>query len=421
MKEPKIRFKGFSGEWKTVPFFDTFEALKNNSLSRAELSDSGNVMNIHYGDVLIKYGECVDVSKDVDTFVSNNEVAKKLHQTCAIKNGDIIFADAAEDNTVGKCTEVILHDEKVVSGLHTIPVRPKMEFASKYLGFYLNSDSYHNQLLPHIQGTKISSISKRALNQTEVSYPIKDEQQTVGTYFQHLDSLIQSTTNKIESLKQVKAASLQSMFPQEGETKPRVRFKGFEGEWKMVAFANFAKIHRGLTYTPNNIVEKGVRVLRSSNIDEEVFVTSNNDVFVTPNCINICYAKDGDILITAANGSPRLVGKHAIIRNIGSSPVVAGGFMYLVTSHESEFLNASMSSNWYWKFLKIGVAGGNGSIGNLNRNNLEETKFPIPNLKDERDMIASYFTSLDSQITLQTQRLEKLKQIKSACLDNMFV
>ena len=101
--------------------------------------------------------------------------------------------------------------------------------------------------------------------------------------------------------------------------------------------------------------------------------------------------------------------------------MVAGGFMYLVTSQESEFLNASMSSNWYYRFLKTGVAGGNGSIGNLSRNDLMEAEFLIPIQKEERNMLADYFTSLDSQIILQTQRLEKLKQIKSACLDNMFV
>ena len=234
MKEPKIRFKGFSGEWEETPFSETFDFLKNNSLSRAELSDSGEVMNIHYGDVLIKYGECVDVIKEVETFVKDEEVAKKLHQSCAIKNGDVIFADAAEDNTVGKCSEVIANEnDAIVSGLHTIACRPKKDFAPMYLGYYLNSNAYHDQLLPHIQGTKISSISKKAISQTEISSPIyKNEQQSVASYFQHLDSLIQSTTKKIESLKQVKAASLQSMFPQEGETTPRVRFKGFEGEWE---------------------------------------------------------------------------------------------------------------------------------------------------------------------------------------------
>ena len=80
-----------------------------------------------------------------------------------------------------------------------------------------------------------------------------------------------------------------------------------------------------------------------------------------------------------------------------------------------------MSSSWYSQFLKVGVAGGNGAIGNLNKQDLEDCELLIPNKKEERNHIASYFTSLDRQITLQSKRLEKLKQIKAACLDNMFV
>ena len=99
------------------------------------MSANGSVYNIHYGDVLITYNECVEIDKEVKTFVKDVEVARKLYQSCAIKNGDIIFADAAEDNTVGKCTEVIARDaDAIVSGLHTIPCRPKREFVSRYLG-----------------------------------------------------------------------------------------------------------------------------------------------------------------------------------------------------------------------------------------------------------------------------------------------
>ena len=414
MKEPKIRFKGFGGEWKTVPFFDTFEALKNNSLSRAELSNSGNVMNIHYGDVLIKYGECVDVSKDVDTFVSDNEVAKKLHQTCAIKNGDIIFADAAEDNTVGKCTEVILYDEKVVSGLHTIPVRPKMEFASKYLGFYLNSDSYHNQLLPHIQGTKISSISKRALNQTEVSYPIKDEQQAVGTYFQHFDTLIQSTTKKIESLKQMKAASLQSMFPQEGETKPRVRFKGFEGDWE--------KMSLGKETYPAGIKNHDNLPLESYSISNEYGFIPQNVQF-----------ENGGTMATADKRMYYIVSKNSFGYNparinVGSLGYYTGDDDVIVSSLYEIFKTSDRicdSFLLYWfktytfqKLIEQYQEGGVRFYFFYDKLCMCHTLIPS---YEEQQKIASYFTNLDSQITLQTQRLEKLKQIKSACLDNMFV
>ena len=211
---PRVRFKGFEGEWEETPFSETFDYLKNNSLSRAELSDGGVVMNIHYGDVLIKYGECVDVGKEVKTFVKEEQVAKRLHQSCAITNGDIIFADAAEDNTVGKCSEIIAkEDDAIISGLHTIPCRPMKQFATRYLGYYLNSNAYHNQLLPHIQGTKISSISKKAMSQTHINSPLDiAEQRAIASYFTNLDRQITLQTQRLEKLKQIKSACLDNMF-----------------------------------------------------------------------------------------------------------------------------------------------------------------------------------------------------------------
>ncbi|MDD6081013.1 MAG: restriction endonuclease subunit S [bacterium] len=211
---PRVRFKGFEGEWEEMPFSETFDYLKNNSLSRAELSDGGVVMNIHYGDVLIKYGECVDVGKEVKTFVKEEHVATRLHQSCAITNGDIIFADAAEDNTVGKCSEIIAkEDDAIISGLHTIPCRPMKQFATRYLGYYLNSNAYHNQLLPHIQGIKISSISKKAISQTHINSPLDiAEQRAIASYFTNLDRQISLQSQRLEKLKQIKAACLDNMF-----------------------------------------------------------------------------------------------------------------------------------------------------------------------------------------------------------------
>lgn len=111
--------------------------------------------------------------------------------------------------------------------------------------------------------------------------------------------------------------------------------------------------------------------MRSSNIDEEYFVKSDDDVFVEKECINIPFVKNEDILITSANGSSRLVGKHAIVDDISSNSAVHGGFMLLASSKNPYFINASMSSPWYKKFIELYVAGGNGAIGNLNKNNLD--------------------------------------------------
>jgi type I restriction enzyme S subunit len=200
---------------------------------------------------------------------------------------------------------------------------------------------------------------------------------------------------------------------------PKIRIKGFKGEWTETKFASLAKIRRGLTYSPSNVTQKGIRVLRSSNIDEDTFVISDEDVFVEQACVNIPLVNDGDILITAANGSPRLVGKHAIVKTNGDY-AVPGGFMVLAMSEEPLFLNTSMSSPWYKNFLKTGVAGGNGAIGNLNKKALEDSSFFIPADKEERNSLGSYFLHLDSLIQSTAKKIESLKQVKAASLQSMF-
>ena len=211
-RTPNVRFKGFEGDWKKVKFGEVFDFLKNNSLSRAELSDEGFVMNVHYGDVLIKYPEFLDVAQEKMTFIKNSLLADKLYKSCPLQNGDVVIADAAEDETVGKCTELVnVNNVPIVSGLHTIPVRPRLSFASKYLGFFLNSSLFHDQLLVHIQGSKISSISKSAILKTFVYFPSLHEQRLIAQYFTHLDSLLSLERQRYAKLQQVKRASLSQM------------------------------------------------------------------------------------------------------------------------------------------------------------------------------------------------------------------
>ena len=191
-KVPEIRFKGFNDDWEQHKFKNVFNYLQNNSLSRAELSeDEGKLMNIHYGDILIKFGEIININNDFLPFIKKENLLKK-YKSSLLDNGDIVIADAAEDLSVGKCSEIIgISSEKILAGLHTIPCRPKLKFAPRYLGYYMNSDSYHNQLLPIIQGTKVSSISKTSIKNTLIKCPIKTEEQNkIGKLFNKIDSLI---------------------------------------------------------------------------------------------------------------------------------------------------------------------------------------------------------------------------------------
>ena len=203
---------------------------------------------------------------------------------------------------------------------------------------------------------------------------------------------------------------------------PKRRFKEFQNAaaWEQRKFGEMAETRRGLTYNPTNVRAAGIRVLRSSNINEDRFVMGIDDVFVEEDAINIPFAKNGDILITSANGSSRLVGKHAIIRGIQEKSTVHGGFMLAASTKFPEFLNASMSSPWYSKFINLFVAGGNGAIGNLNRTDLDEQLVSIPT-EEEQQQIGAYFQQLDNIITLHQRKFEKLQNLKKACLEKMFV
>ena len=231
---PEIRFAGFTNAWEQRKFSDTFSTLQNNTLSRAELSqEEGSALNVHYGDILIKYGEILDVSVAALPYIPNADLVSKFKNSI-LEDGDVIMADTAEDETVGKCSEVLnLQGKPTISGLHTIPCRPVMKFAPGYLGYYMNSGAYHDQLLPLMQGIKVTSISKSALQNTVLSWPTSiDEQTKIGQYFMNLDNLITLHQRKYDRLKNVKKSMLEKMFPRDGANVPEIRFAGFTDAWE---------------------------------------------------------------------------------------------------------------------------------------------------------------------------------------------
>ncbi|MDY6359710.1 MAG: restriction endonuclease subunit S, partial [Lachnospiraceae bacterium] len=105
-KVPEIRFEGFTDDWEQRKFVSVFEGLQNNTLSRADLNyENGTVKNVHYGDVLIKFGDYIDASETNLPYISDDAKADKFKNSF-LQDGDIIIADTAEDDTVGKCTEI---------------------------------------------------------------------------------------------------------------------------------------------------------------------------------------------------------------------------------------------------------------------------------------------------------------------------
>lgn len=211
---PEIRFEGFTDEWIIYKMSEVFNFnISTNSLSRIQLDEkNGQILNVHYGDILVKYSTVLDLEKNkVIPYIKDGKLRDYKNQF--LKDGDIVFADAAEDLIVGKAVEIYnVKNNYIVSGLHTIVARPIFYFEKYFLGYYLNSFSYRKQLIAMSQGTKVLSLSKTNFKNTIIKYPDILEQQKIGAYFENLDHLISQSQTQINKYKNIKQALLQKMF-----------------------------------------------------------------------------------------------------------------------------------------------------------------------------------------------------------------
>lgn len=210
---PEIRFESFESEWTEQPFNETFQFGRSVVLSRADLNDEGgDGKSVHYGDILTKFGYMIDTSVDDLPFITDSSVvAKNLRSK--LSNGDVIMADTAEDDSVGRCVEIRVNSGvPVFAGLHTHALRPLNAFAEGFIGVLMNSPTIHDQIVHLSQGTKVTSVSKDALNSLLLLVPSESEQEVISAYFRELDVLLDAESQKLEKLRHLKSAFLSSMF-----------------------------------------------------------------------------------------------------------------------------------------------------------------------------------------------------------------
>ena len=243
-------------DWKVKSFSQIFDMYPNNTYPRDCMNDSrGVVRNIHYGDVLIKYPTIVDAEKCAIPYL-NEGVKIKLQKL--VQSGDIIIADTAEDETVGKCVEIKnVGNNKIVAGLHTFFCRPTSLFAAGWLGYYINSTNYHNQLIPYITGIKVSSISRTAIQETKLLVPPIAEQRAIAEALSDVDGLIAALDKKIAKKRLLKQGAMQQLLT------GKKRLPGFTDKWKYAALEHLLEYEQPTKYLvqSTDYIESGTPVL----------------------------------------------------------------------------------------------------------------------------------------------------------------
>ena len=405
MNVPEIRFKEFDEEWSENLLEDFFTKVtsKNRKLKySAVLTNSAEYGIIGQLDYF-----------DFDVTNSNN-----IGGYFIVEPDDFVYNPRVSVSApVGPINRNRLGYTGIMSPLYLVF---KINGINKdFLCYYYKTKKWHRFMkLSGNCGARFDrlSISDDKFVKMPIIHPNNTkEQNQICKVFENLDDLIEESTLRLVSLKRIKAASLQSMFPQEGETVPKVRFKGFEGEWSLkYVFELLCERNELSPQSPefplmafianNGIAEKGERYDRSALV---------NDV------INKQYKRTyyGDFIYSSNNLETGSIGLNTYGKAT-ISPVYS--IFYCTLNSDSNFVGYCMTRKSFIKEMikwRQGVMYGQWRI---HEKDFLRIKVLIPSLP-EQQKIGTYFRNIDRQISLQTQRLEKLKQIKAACLEKMFV
>ena len=410
---PQIRFAGFTDPWEQRKLGEELGFLRSNTLSRAELSDSeGTAFDIHYGDVLIKYGSVLDLKKAKVPRIADDAVADR--QTCdCLQDGDVIIADTAEDSAVGKCTELCNSaGKKIFSGLHTMPLRPIREYASGYLGYYLNSPAFHDQLLPLMQGIKVISVSRSAMEDMMMAVPSIAEQAPIGVFFDRLDALITLHQRKCDKLCVLKKSMLDKMFPKGGSLYPEIRFAGFTDPWEQRKLGELYKEvseKNDLTYGRDRIIS-----VAHMYFNPVVYVTED-DYLKTYNVMRL-----GDIAFEG-NRSKNFAHGRLVENTIGDG-IVSHVFKVFrpIQPFDLMYWKYSINNEKAMKDVLTRSTKASTMMHELVAKDFLNEEIAVPSLEEQRQ-IGAFFDRLDSLITLHQRKLELLRNIKKSMLDKMFV
>lgn len=409
---PAIRFKGFTAPWEQRKFDEVFDCtIPNNTLSRAELSyEEGTVLNVHYGDVLIKYGAVLDVQKDEIPRIPQS--CRDDFKLSLLQEGDVIIADTAEDETTGKACEIgDLQGSAIVSGLHTMVCRPRHKMAFGYLGYYLNSYAYHHQLLPLMQGIKVLSLSRSNIQRTSVSYPVTlKEQKFIASYFSQIDILITLHQRKSEKLLTIKKSMLEKMFPQKGSCYPEIRFKGFTAPWEQRELGELA------LFNPKDELPQTFEYVDLESVVGTEMLSHRTETKSSAPSRAQRLARTGDLFYQTVRPYQK---NNYLFERPDNNYVFSTGYAQMRPFVDGYFLLCLVQNE---RFVKIVLGNCTGtSYPAINANDLAKIEITAPSKEKEAHKIGTIFRSIDRLITLHQRKLEKLQNIKKSMLEKMFV
>jgi type I restriction enzyme S subunit len=325
---------------------------------------------------------------------------------------------------VGAVKRLKLYDLGVLSTLYIL-FSIEDESLAEWIEAFFESDKWHKEIIKRAsEGARnhgLLNISPTDFFELPFCYPsTPEEQQEIAQFFSRLDTLIAAEDKKLVRLKNMKAASLEKMFPKQGETVPQIRFKGFSGEWKE---HKLKEITERIT-RKNNKLESNLALTISAQhglIAQEDFF---NRRIASSQLQGYYLIKKGEFAYNKSYSSEYPVGAVKCLTEYDMGVLST---LYIVFSLDSEidpywFTSYFETSIWHSEVLKRAAEGArNHGLLNISPEDFFDIPIIIPKNNKEQMCISHFFSRFDKLISAQEQKLVKLRSMKKSFLEKMFV
>jgi len=407
-KQPTLRFKGFSGDWKQHTLENFGKATGGVSIE-SEFSEKGKYKVISIG----SYSEestyhdqglrCKLSNRTKDRVLNKDDMTMILNDKTLAGNilGRVLLIDTSGVYVYNQRTERIEIDKK--------------EYDPLFLYALLNAPNSRRKIIKESQGNTQIYVNWTKIKELIYYIPNLEEQRKLGIYFKKLDDLIRLHQYKLEKLKEMRKTLLEEMFPKKDEKIPKIRFRGCKGDWEQCKLEDLGTILTG--NTPSTAIkeyyaEEGIQWVTPTDMTSNI-ITHTEKKLSSKGAKVGRIVEANTILVTCIAS----IGKNAIVKEVSAFNQQINSLTPYFEKHHPYFL---LADSVHWSNTMKKIAGGL-TFPIVNKTKFSEMETSIPKDKTEEEKIGNMFQIIDTLISLYQCKLEKLKKCKKSLLDKMFI
>lgn len=412
-KVPAVRFKGFTGDWERRKLGDFTERVtrKNENLE----SNLPLTISAQYGLI------------DQNQFFDKRIASKDVSGYYLIRNGEFAYnKSTSKDAPWGAIKRLDRYKAGVLSTLYIVfKINESQNMDSDFLVSYYETDLWHKE----VQGIAAEGARNHGLLnvapgdffKTKLYVPADiKEQKKVGRYFKDVDHLLTLHQQKLDQLKKLKAYFLQNLFPAKGEKVPKIRFKGFTGEWEERKMSDYLETSRDKNFSGKYSKEEVLSVSGDYGIVNQIEFQGRS--FAGASVLNYGVVNTGDVVYTK---SPLKLNPYGIIKaNKGRAGIVST--LYAVyhpkKKTDANFVECYFNNDWRLNnYLHPLVNKGAKNDMKVTADDALKGKVTFPSKREEQVTISKFITKVENLITLHQQKIAQLQAVKKFLLQNLFV